>query len=225
MVNLSSCSRRECRSVIRWGDGESLILQGGDIYFQPFSLQLRARLLEIIRNYTEQCGYYLAVPTVYLTASSTKLENTRRGNSNDFAIWRTGRFVHYRYFSKNIRYLDAFLFKGATEGQLKELIGMLSIYSTFVVVSSEADSVHAFFTKNMKDVRMVHVPIPAKNAFESYGEILSTIQKELDGLSGVSQEEILILLSAGPCAKVLVYDLTRRGYIAFDVGKLFSCWT
>lgn len=215
----------EIKSVIRWGDGESLVLQGGDIYFQPFSLELRARLLEIIKNYNENCGYYLAVPTQYLTSSSKRLRATRRGKSNDFAIWRVSRYVHWRCFPKNIRYLDAFLFKGATEEQLKEVTKILSAFSTFVVVSSEVDNVETFFTKNLKYTSCTKITIPAKDAFESYGEILNAVQKKLDGFSGVNQEEILILLSAGPCAKVLAYDLTSRGYTAFDVGKLFRCWT
>jgi len=215
----------EVKSVVRWGDGESLILQGGDIYFQPFSLELRTRLLEIIKNYTEDGGYYLAVPTQYLTSSSTRLRSTRRGTSNDFAIWRVSRFVYWKYFPRNKTYLDAFLFKGASEEQLKEVIKILAQFSTFVVVSSEADNVATFFGKNLKDSFCTTIAIPAKNAFESYRDILKAVQKKLDECSGANQKEILVLLSAGPCAKVLAYDLTCRGYTAFDVGKLFRCWT
>ena len=142
-----------------------------------------------------------------------------------FAIWRVSRFVHWRYFPKNIRYLDAFLFKGATEEQLNEVTKILSAFSTFVVVSSEADNVETFFTNHLKDTTCTKISIPAEGAFESYGEILKAVQQRLDEFSAVNQEEILILLSAGPCAKVLAYDLTRRGYTAFDVGKLFRCWT
>ena len=91
----------EVKTVIRWGDGESLILQGGDIYFQPYSLQLRNRLLGIIKNYREHCGFYLAIPTQYLVSSSRGLRNTRRGKSNDFDIWRVSRYVYWRYFYKN----------------------------------------------------------------------------------------------------------------------------
>lgn len=215
----------EVKSVIRWGDGESLILQGGDVYFQPYSLQLRTRLLGIIKDYKEHCGYYLAIPTQYLASSSIGLRNTKRGKSNDFDIWRVSRFVHWRYFPKKIEYLDAFIFKGSTNDQLREIRKVLSTFSSFVIVSSEPENVDAFFRENLPSAHYSKIIIPAKDAFATYENIWEKVLTQLNELSGVNEQDILLLISAGPCAKVLAYDLIKRGYTAFDVGKLFRCWT
>ncbi len=214
----------EAMSVIRWGDGESLILLGGDIYFQPFSLQLRSRLLEIIINFKKNCGYHLAIPTQYLDASSTDLKNSIRGKTNDFDIWKGSRYVHWRYFPKNIQYLDAFLFKGAMAEQLNEVRKIFSMFSSFVVVSSETDTIDTFFERNLKSANYRKVAIPANDAFSLYDDILYEVETTIADFSGMDQKNILILLSAGPCAKVLAYDLTKRGHTAFDIGKLFRCW-
>ena len=53
---------------------------------------------------------------------------------------------------------------------------------------------------------------PAKNAFERYDELLSQVMK-LD-------TQTLILISLGPTATVLSYDLHNEGYQAIDLGHI-----
>ena len=54
---------------------------------------------------------------------------------------------------------------------------------------------------------------PAKNAFEKYDEILNAI---LD----FAEKDDLILISLGPTATVLAYDVYKAGYQAIDFGQL-----
>lgn len=51
---------------------------------------------------------------------------------------------------------------------------------------------------------------PARNAFDRYDEILGYVQQQ--------SKEKLILISLGPTATVLAYDLANAGYHAVDIG-------
>ena len=54
---------------------------------------------------------------------------------------------------------------------------------------------------------------PYRNAFDYYDEILNTILSS-------SEDKPLILISLGPTATVLSYDLAKLGYRALDIGQL-----
>ena len=53
---------------------------------------------------------------------------------------------------------------------------------------------------------------PTRNAFNKYAQILSAF----DGVNS----DALILISLGPTATVLAYDLCKRGYQAIDFGHI-----
>ena len=54
---------------------------------------------------------------------------------------------------------------------------------------------------------------PSKDAFDVYDKMLDAI------IRNVSKEE-LVLMSYGPCATILAYDLAKLGYQAIDLGHL-----
>ena len=53
---------------------------------------------------------------------------------------------------------------------------------------------------------------PKKDAFDVYTSLLDRILK--------TEKERLICVILGPCSKVLVRDLTKAGYMAWDIGHL-----
>lgn len=63
---------------------------------------------------------------------------------------------------------------------------------------------------NIKSAKMLVVL--GKSSFNKYDSILNTIKTFDKGY--------LILLSLGPCATVLAYDLSKEGYQALDIGHL-----
>ena len=65
------------------------------------------------------------------------------------------------------------------------------------------------------------IDTPKSDAWQSY----ETIKKSLLSLvkkKGFSQNETLILVSMGSAAKVLVYDLMKLNYTAWDTGQFFD---
>ena len=64
--------------------------------------------------------------------------------------------------------------------------------------------------ENVKSIKRVLAP--TQNAFDKYDEILRAILK--------IEKDSLILVILGAAAKLLVYDLTKRGYQAVDLGQI-----
>ena len=61
-----------------------------------------------------------------------------------------------------------------------------------------------------------YIYIPSKNAWDEYSCIYKNVIK--------NNKETLIIVMAGPTAKVLVYDLTCIGYRALDLGHLMKAY-
>lgn len=218
--------REKPQSVIRMGDGESLIIMGGDIYFQDFSERLRERLLQILNDYNVNCGYYVAIAHWSLPLSTEKLLSIKEGEKTYYEIMRYFRYVYHWIFKKNIEYLDSSFFKGGTREWVEAIADILSKYKYIIVVKSNTETVDSFFDRFGISTKYSVVNIPPKNAFSQYDKILSDIEKNIDDyvLLNGNKKDILILTSAGPCAKVLSYDLNKKGTMVWDIGKMFECW-
>lgn len=215
---------RSKKSIIRWGDGESLILLKSDIYFQPYVPELRDRMLDIVRNYSDDSPFYLCLPSKFLTCSTARLHEIKKGTVSYYQMHKGTRYLYKRYFNKDKTYLSHFVFKGDSQSHFDSLLSLISPYKAFVVVKSDPHIVETFFNKYIEDAKYHLVTIPGKNAFQSYNKILDTIISRVKD-SGFDRENVLILISAGPCAKVLSFDLSQQGFTAYDIGKFFECWT
>ena len=64
---------------------------------------------------------------------------------------------------------------------------------------------------NAKNVR--RIVCPAINAFEYYDKIIDSIRQNV-------MENELILISLGPTATILAYDLAKDGLQTFDIGQI-----
>lgn len=95
------------KSLIRWGDGETKIFFGGDLYFQPNSISLFLSLREIIKTYGENSAYYLALPNAFLNTDKVSLVK-----SNKYFLWVHTRYLYSKYFkNKKIFFLSSFMFR------------------------------------------------------------------------------------------------------------------
>ena len=211
------------KSIIRWGDGEAFILLKRDLYFHEYSPQLKTRLLEIIRNYNDGSPYYLCLPAEFLTCSVVSLRSKKRGPVSFYQMHKGTRYVFKRYFNKESVYLSHFVFKGDTQNHFNRLLKIISKFKALIVVKEYPSIVNEFMNKFIGDVDYEIVKIPGKNAFRLYDKILHEIMEKVNRLNCLP-EDILILISAGPCAKVLTFDLSNNGYIAYDIGKFIECW-
>lgn len=212
------------KSIIRWGDGESFILLRRDIYWHEYSPELRKRMIEILENYSASSPYYLCLPGEFLSCDIASLKAKKRGPVDFYQMHKGSRYIFYRFFNKKCDYLTHFLFKGQTQDHFQRLIKQISGFKTLIVVKEDENLVDSFVQTNLGSMSYSFIKIPGKSAFREYERIHYDISKRIDGLD-CNKDEILILIAAGPCAKVLAYDFSLKGITVYDVGKFFECWT
>lgn len=201
------------KSLIRYGDGELIIMNGGDIHYQCADKVLEAKLNNIIKEYLDNpkdSPYLLCMPIPFISCSGMKLSKRR--------VWVSSWAKFRYYFKKNldlkkIYYGDAFLFSKKYE-------------TSYPKIWSKSDSV-IFLHNNKKfaddftskyGIKTTFIQVPSKDAFSKVDNLLDDILLTI-GKDG--HENKIVLISAGPCAKVLVYELSKRGIKAIDTGH---CW-
>lgn len=203
-------AKEKSLSIIRLGDGEFNILNEKSIRYQKFSPELKKQLYDIIETYIKhggECKYLLCMPNEFLRCNGLKLMYKRAWVSS----WAFTRYFFKKFFDVNITYGDAFLFAKGNE----------SIYSTLWSNYENIIFVHNSVTYSDKFSKLYckksyFVKVPTENAYAEIEGIYNEILKYANNL-----QNFIVLISAGPCAKILVKKLSERGIIAIDTGH---CW-
>lgn len=198
-------------SLSRFNDGEYNLMIGiHKRAYQQLNAKLVCRLKEIIN--TDHPNVLIGIAGV-------------RNFDNLGDIWR--KFIirkgnrTLRLFSPDRRYYSSSvagmlntsgrdleynlaLFKRIWEG--KKVLFVVGKNSRFFIVEELFDNVQTY----------EFVYAPPKNAFSSYQEILEDIRQY--------DKDWLILISLGPTAAVMAYDLALEGYQAIDFGQVPSVY-
>ena len=213
MMETISLVKKEKLSVVRFGDGEIYMLDGGDIPFQKRQGDLTTRLEEVLRTNTP--GLLVCVPGIF-----DGLEKF-----DTVAYWF---FMHHLYrnghvykslLSSNQIYGDtnitrpylAYKDKSQCEKIFKALF---SIWEDAEVVLIEGSKSRLGVGNDMFDntKSLQRILCPPENAYSKYEKIKMEVLK--------NSKNNLILLSLGPAAKVLAYDLFTEGYRVIDIGHI-----
>lgn len=204
---------KEEKSVIRFGDGEMSLIQKESLAFQKSDTDLANKLSEILK--TEQKDILICLPGIF----------EKIGNFSSRSFWFTLHhlFKYENIWIKNINlnriYGDSFItrpFLNFKDKKFSEeiFIKMINIWNNKDVVLIEGSGtrmgVGNDLFKNTKSLK--RILCPSENAFNKYEEI----KKEATKID----KDKLILISLGPTAKVLAYDLFLLGYRVIDIGHL-----
>ena len=200
-------------SVIRFGDGELSLIDNQDLGFQTRNPVLAKRLLEIIQS--NDPGLMLCIPGMW--------ENIDGFNKREFwfALHHTFRYTStwLKILDPNRVYGDTFItrlyltFKDkARSGDLfKKIFSLWQNRDTILIEGEKSRlGVGNNMFRNTKSLRRILAP--AENAFSRYEEIKAEALK--------IDKNCVILLSLGPTAKVLAYDLYKLGYRVIDIGHI-----
>lgn len=203
------------KSLIRFGDGELRILIGKGIGFQESDEELRLRLMEILSSKNETV--LLAVPgplgDEYQFLTPKAREWWRKSVQNEKYYWN-------KYLSRKRQYYNALVsrfYVGVDKREDSERIikklKLLWERKRLLIIEGNLtkNGVGNDLFNGAKEVK--RILCPAKNAFRSYNKILEQGQK-------YGGDFDLILISLGPTAKVLAYDLNKSGYRAIDIGHI-----
>lgn len=202
------------KSLCRFGDGEFTLMTGSGIGFQKYDPQLALALWEIFCGLDE--NIYVGVPY-------QQFELPDRFNPWIREFYSTsGRWVRnflYKYLQRGRKvYVDTGFnqvyqtYQDMNFSEYYEQVKKLFLGKKITVIAGEGvleKLDHDIFEYAADKEYMTG---PKKDAFDVYTSLLDRSLK--------TEKERLICVILGPCSKVLVRDLTKAGYMAWDIGHL-----
>lgn len=206
---------KEKLSVIRFGDGEMSLIENINLAFQNHDKGLSISLKKILQINVP--GLLICVPGIF-----GKL-NTFAKHSFKFTLHHLFKHM-YKWtslLSPTQIYGDAFItrpyltYNNVGRQKSGDIFKKLfSIWDDSSIVLIEGDKSRLGVGNNMfentKSVR--RILCPAENAYLKYDAIKQEALK--------IDPENIILLSVGPTAKLLAYDLFLLGYRVIDIGHI-----
>jgi glycosyltransferase family protein len=192
------------------------IIQGGNIHFQEYNAALRERLIQILQM-PETPGIKVAIPIMINSLDNLTEESRSFWTMN----MQTGRMHWHRLCAKK-EFLDStFTWTYLVTNDKKEGIDCLSLLpkvwdnqDVLLVEGGGKMAVSLHFMNNARSIQ--RIICPSSNAFLRYDEILQCVKRHYSGQ--------LVLLSLGPTASVLAYDLFLEGIRAIDLGHINRCY-
>lgn len=207
-------------SIIRFGDGELMIMKGGNIKnYQNFTDNLQKKLIESFQN--SENNYIIGIPYVF--------DNDKNLNLKTKLYWS-------QYLLRNYSFLKKILDKNSTYYSCQ--VTRVYINSTNPEDSQEVFSLWKDLFKN-KNILVVEgsmskigignnllepalsinrIVCPYKDAFEKYSEIYEFTLEYIH-----ANNPDLVLFSLGPTATVLAAEISNNTSVqCIDVGNLDS---
>ncbi len=195
------------KSLIRFGDGEVMILLGSGIHFQKFNPRLQQKIKNVVRDYKTNSSYILALPNFALTESNESL-----GKRGRLRIWRLFKIVFKHLFPKDIGYADAMIFYHKETFEKFVVPSLLNKYA-LVLSNSDNNTPELKAQLNKLNIEYEYVTTKKINAFDDYDTILKLINDKKS-----FHNNLIVLTSMGPGGKALAYDLTKSGIQCIDIG-------
>lgn len=197
------------RSLIRVGDGEFIIMNHGNIAYQQADPQLAEEMRRILDEYSDtDSPYWLAMPREAFTCSWPFFVR----HWKYMKYWLRARPEFMRRYDRDVTYLDAFIFAMEYK-ELYPAIWKTPQVRSLILVHNDPRYAETLRETSGKPVEFVG--IPPRNAYSEIDRLVSEIESlHADGK--------LVLVSAGPCGKALVYRLCRRGIRCIDTGHCFD---
>ncbi len=206
--------REEKRSFCRFGDGEFTLMLGNSIGFQKYNPQLVLRLWKIFTKQNDDID--IGIPYQQLE------------NPDVFNDW----IKEFYYTSGS--WVRAFLNKYLPRNREVYIdTGFNQVYQTYLAMNFadyyrevrkifEGNKVTVIVGENVLNKltynvfalaeELEYIYAPAKDAYSHYDNILKQALEIERGR--------IICVILGPTSKLLVDDLTKNGYVAWDIGHL-----
>lgn len=192
-------------SIARYGDGEVrwMLVKGFQGRFQKYDEKLAKRLLEVFSSNDPHLMVCLAGPFSPFAYRSNYWEQCVRKILFDLV----------EVIKPNQIFGDTDITRNANNVPL-----MKTIWQGKDIVMVEGDKSRVGVGNDLFDnVNSIkRILCPAENAFDCYDKILEECLK--------MSKNHLFLISLGPTATVLAYDLCRAGHRALDVGHIDICY-
>lgn len=202
------------KSICRFGDGEIMVMLNEDLCFQKANPLLAERLKEILSSNDDDI--LIAIIPLCLSMNDFYYRNFW-GKNKSYMI----SFLHddktYFHTGLTFPYMSGF-----GEEEVKDIYSMLrQIWDKKKIVVIAGERVLNKIKHNVFDnaETIEYIKAPTTNAFDEYEAIFDNAKKY--------DKDHIFLISLGPTATVLAYDLAKLGYRALDVGHIvkdYDCY-
>lgn len=206
---------RDNLSVIRFGDGEMSFIENINLGFQKRDVNLSSLLKKVLQ--LNMPGLLICVPGMF--------DKIDQFSNQSFRFTLHHLFRHFNQWTDLLSpdqiYGDAFITRPYLtynkEGRSKSgdiFKKLFSIWDNMEVVLIEGSKSRLGVGNDMfqNTKSLGRILCPAENAYSKYQEIKEEAIK-------ISKNK-LILLSLGPTAKILAYELFQLGYRVVDIGHV-----
>lgn len=206
------------RSIIRFGDELFDMLQGIGLYYgdwyQKYDPDLAKRLREVLNSSDPR----ILVCFNFEFILKSKKEFKEEGIPEQYQFWTNSKMFLKNYLHPEQVYGSALSFNiqynpGLDFNKLEKFIENKNV----VIITSNIE--------RFKDIKLGKttdfIDCPASDVWKHYSYIYdkaTSIVKE----KGYTKENVLFFVSLASTAKILVFDLTKEGYVAWDTGQFFD---
>lgn len=200
---------KQGKSLIRVGDGELYIMNGGGIHYQSYSKTLQKKLLEIVTSYSVNSRYLLGLNKIPISKSNTQLKK-----DNLLKCWLPMKVYWHLYFNQKARYFDAtaFYFNETIPKYFEAYFKTKQL----ILVTNQCNIKALQNNTALPFTNIEYIEAPATDAFTAYDELKTAIVEKVNAY-GVAHS--LVLLACGPASKVLALDLIPSQIVSIDVGR------
>lgn len=201
------------KSMVRFGDGEIVMIKGGDLMLQKASPEIAEGLAGILAYSHDDL--IVTIPGIFDTLSDHRRESRQ--------FWRDHllfcRKTYERYCNPDRVYYSTFVsrcyyYAADRSGCGAQFAKIRKIWENRDIVVVEGEKTHNGVGNDLLDTArsIERIICPPSNAYEAIPAIL-------DACTAYGKDR-LFLLSVGVAAKFLAVELFERGYRVLDIGNL-----
>lgn len=201
---------KERKALIRWGDGETTIFAGGSINFQKNYYSLMFSFWDIVKNYSHNSLYILAIPKNIIESDNKEIEKKD--------LWLLTKLIINSFFNANGLYLDSMMFREDSSLENKDIEKLWIDYKNIIFLHNNYKYYNDFKNK-YHDKKIDFISVPSANSFEQNKKIINSINYIVHENNGTT----CILLSSGPSSKYIIKRIMNNSSIfCLDMGHYFD---
>ena len=200
------------KSLSRFGDGEFNLIIGKNIGFQKNNKIIRDKLIKILKNNEKN----LLVGIIQYKTLNKLIDYEKKFWSNFLDKYK---FQLVKILNKKKKYysstISRFYLRYKDKSKMSKYIKKIKkIWENRDILIIEGEKSRNGLGNNLFDnsKSIKRIICPNVNAFTVYNKIIQQVLK--------IDKNILILISLGPTATLLSYDLNKLGYQSIDIGHL-----
>lgn len=206
-------------SIIRIGDGTFGYLMGSGIYFNNWRFKYNRKFskeLQCVLKNGQNDNILFCVPHTF--TNKNKADFIKEGIGNEWQIWTAAKVILNNYLIPGHTYGDATCFHIRYNPDIN-----------FPALKKYLDTKHIIITtsniERFKDLKLglstTLIEAPSSDAWRVYKRLEEEITKTISDKK-LNPKDVLIMISAAEAAKVMIYNLSLKGFTAWDTGQFFD---